>query len=193
MIFDRQTNEPAAALPDTADALNFRQPVATDGPNVTRLIADCPPLDGNSAYCNLLQCTHFAATCILAETATGIAGWISGYRLPADAHSYFLWQVAVAPTARGRGLAQQLLDALLQQPAMAGVQQLLTSITSDNAASWATFRKFARRHAAQVQSALLFDSTRHFADAHASEWQLRIGPLRPSAHPTFSHQQTGPS
>lgn len=176
MILDRQTQALSSHSP-TAGALNFRQPVATDGPQVTALIADCPPLDRNSAYCNLLQCTHFAATCILAETDDGLAGWISGYRLPADPHSYFLWQVAVAPAARGRGLAQQLLDALLQQPALTGVRQLLTTITRDNAASWATFRTFARRHDAQVQSAPLFDAVQHFAGAHPTEWQLRIGPL----------------
>ncbi|MBD4807723.1 diaminobutyrate acetyltransferase, partial [Xanthomonas citri pv. citri] len=38
----------------------FRTPAVTDGPSVTELIAQCLPLDPNSAYCNLLQCTHFA-------------------------------------------------------------------------------------------------------------------------------------
>ena len=34
---------------------------------VTALIAACPPLDRNSRYFNLIQCTHFADNCIIAE------------------------------------------------------------------------------------------------------------------------------
>src|SRR3546814_3090873 len=38
----------------------LRMPRTEDGPAISRLVGDCPPLDVNSAYCNLLQCTHFA-------------------------------------------------------------------------------------------------------------------------------------
>ena len=34
---------------------------------IWELISACPPLDTNSAYANLLQCTHFADTCVIAE------------------------------------------------------------------------------------------------------------------------------
>jgi len=169
----------------TAQSVRLRKPVSTDGPQVTALIAGCPPLDVNSAYCNLLQCTDFADTCIIAEVDGTIAGWISGYRPPTDPDSYFLWQVAVAPTARGLRLSQRMMDALFARPALAGVTHLVTTITRDNAASWASFRSFARRWNAPVQSAERFNSERHFAGAHASEWQLRIGPLS-RQHPSLA-------
>src|SRR5690606_27480359 len=56
----------SGADPDS-DAFHLRRPIAADGPAITRLIAACPPLDSNAAYCNLLQCTHFADFCIVAE------------------------------------------------------------------------------------------------------------------------------
>jgi len=158
-------------------AAHFRTPRAEDGPAVTALIANSPPLDSNSAYCNLLQCTHFADSCIVAENEGKIVGWISGYRLPADTSRYFLWQVAIDASARGQGLAGKMLDDLLARPNMEGVTHLITTVTRDNEASWGLFRAFARRRDAQLKETLLFDSEKHFAGKHASEWQAEIGPL----------------
>merc|ERR1712169_161542 len=39
---------------------SFRKPVSTDGSDVFALVERCKPLDVNSMYCNLLQCSHFA-------------------------------------------------------------------------------------------------------------------------------------
>ena len=47
--------------------LTITAPDATDGVAVHDLVQRCPPLDSNSLYCNLLQCTHFAATSALAR------------------------------------------------------------------------------------------------------------------------------
>src|SRR3546814_8166752 len=89
-----------------------------DAQAIHDLIAACPPLDTNSLYCNLLQCTHFAETCVLAERDGEISGWISGYRLVHDPEAMFVWQVAVHERARGRGLGVAMLNALFQFPAV---------------------------------------------------------------------------
>lgn len=157
--------------------MNFRMPVAQDGPAITALIAACPPLDGNSAYCNLLQCTHFADSCIVAERDGQIVGWVSGYRLPADPGCFFIWQVAVAAEARGEKLAQRMIAALLDRPSATGVTHLITTVTPDNAASWALFAGIARRLGAEFTKAPLFERDAHFAGAHETEWQATIGPF----------------
>jgi L-2,4-diaminobutyric acid acetyltransferase len=84
----------------------LRRPDATDGIRVSDLVASCPPLDRNSLYCNLLQCTDFSDTCVLAERNGEAIGWISGYRPPNDPATLFVWQVAVHERARGLGLAR---------------------------------------------------------------------------------------
>src|SRR3546814_8400758 len=104
-------------------------PKAEDGAAISKLIAACPPLDRNSAYCNLLQCSHFADTCIVAERDGYIAGWISGYRPPSEPDRFFIWQVAVSETARGAGLAGRMIDMLLARPSAAGARALITTIT----------------------------------------------------------------
>ena len=155
----------------------LRKPTATDGAAVHELVASCPPLDPNSLYCNLLQCTHFADTSALAELDGEVAGFVSGYRLPTHPDSLFIWQVAVSPAARGHGLGQRLVLEILARPANANLRYLRTTITGDNAASWAMFGRLARDLDAPTERHLLFDADRHFVGRHDSELELVIGPF----------------
>jgi L-2,4-diaminobutyric acid acetyltransferase len=156
----------------------FRNPVAEDAGAVFALIASCPPLDPNSLYCNLLQCTHFAQTCLIAERAGTIEGWISGYRPPDDAGAMFVWQVAVHENARGAGLGLAMLETLFRQPAIADADRLITTVTPSNLASLRMFGAFARQRGAAMEVRPLFDRNRHFGGDHESEDLIAIGPLQ---------------
>lgn len=160
----------------TGSVIRLRKPVSTDGAAISALIAQCPPLDTNSAYCNLLQCTHFADTCIVAERDAKPVGWVSGYRPPDTPEQFFVWQMAVHPSARGENLAGRMLEALLARPQAQGVTTLITTITPDNAASWAVFRAFARRHAATLTHQPHFEREAHFAGAHETEHLVSLTP-----------------
>ena len=184
-VFDECEAVPVAeAQAWTGAALRLRPPVGEDGPAVTRLVADCPPLDPNSSYCNLLQCDHFADTCVVAEIAGRMVGWISAYRPPSEPDEIFVWQVAVHPSARGQGLGGRMLAELMRRPRVRDAARLTTTVTEDNQASMAMFAGFARRHGMQVSRTLKFDRDRHFDGRHDAEWQLSIGPL-----PTFRKQR----
>lgn len=141
------------------------------------MIAACPPLDTNSAYCNLLQCSHFADTCVVAERDGRILGWISAYRPPSEPECIFVWQVAVHADARGHGLGGRMIEALVERPAVADATTLITTVTEENAASWAMFGGFARRNGMTLTKAPKFEREAHFAGAHDTEWQASIGPL----------------
>lgn len=184
MIFDPQKD--AALLPPgmgsavqavESEEFIFRQPSASDGPAITGLIAACPPLDRNSRYCNLVQCEHFADSCIVAQRGRSIIGWISGHRPPSEPQSLFIWQVAVATEARGQRLASRMLEALVARPSVRDIDYLTTTITQDNAPSWSLFRGMARVWNTQFESQALFERDSHFAGMHATEFQARIGPL----------------
>jgi L-2,4-diaminobutyric acid acetyltransferase len=175
-----QPGEPADARIDRD--LLLRSPVAEDGPAITALIAASPPLDTNSAYCNLLQCSDFADTCVVAARGGRVVGWISGYRPPSHPERIFVWQVAVDASARGEGLAGRMLDTLLVRPAVHGCTTLSTTITEGNGASWALFSAFARRHGATLTRLPRFERGAHFAGAHDTEWQASIAPLPSASH-----------
>lgn len=111
-------------------------------------------------------------------------GWVSGYRLPAAPETLFVWQVAVRSCARGQGLAGRMIDTLLARPQQSAVTHLTTTITPENRASWALFEGLARRWGAPIEKSERFERGAHFAGAHATEWQARIGPLPRDRHPT---------
>jgi L-2,4-diaminobutyric acid acetyltransferase len=157
--------------------VSYRVPASEDGEAVWELIRSCGPLDDNSLYCNLLQCDHFADTCVIARVDGKVAGWVSAYVLPSTPATLFVWQVAVAESARGMGLAGRMLDHLIGREACEGVENVNTTITADNAASWALFRSFARRMEAPIEGAPHFTRQDHFGGKHATEIMAQIGPF----------------
>jgi len=171
--------------PHTDNAVTLRPPRAEDGRAVHDLIARCPPLDPNSLYCNLLQCTHFATTCVVAELDSRIVGFVSGYIVPAtesapatsDGKTLFVWQVAIDSSARGQGLGKRMLAHLLGRAACSKVTELHTTITPSNRPSWALFEAFAHDQGASLTRQSFFDRHAHLDGAHESEELVRIGPL----------------
>ena len=155
----------------------LRPPKDTDGNEVSELINRCPPLDVNSRYCNLLQCSHFAGTSVIAKADNKTVGFISGYLLPQANNTLFVWQVAVDSNARGTGLAQRMIHNLIERDSAANVSYIETTITDSNQASWALFERIAEHYNAPLTKSVMFDSTAHFAGAHDSEHLVRIGPL----------------
>lgn len=158
----------------TAGTVRYRKPEREDGMAIFELIRQCKPLDENSAYCNLLQCDHFADTCVVAEIDGEIAGWVSGYLKPGTDDVLFVWQVAVSDKARGRGLGRKMINAILMRDVCSNVDRIQTTITRDNDASWALFRSFARRMGGDLSSKAHFLRDDHFAGDHDTEHMVTI-------------------
>ena len=157
--------------------LELRPPRPEDGMSVFQLVAQCPPLDPNSIYCNLLQCSHFADTSVAAVCQGELVGFVSGYLVPDRPDTLFVWQVAVGAMARGQGLATQMLRNILKRPQCNQVSYVETTITSSNRASWALFEGLAKKFNTELASSLLFDRGKHFDGGHDSEMLVRVGPL----------------
>lgn len=176
-VEDRQETYTNLHKFDAIPTVRFRSPSALDGYAVTALIKSSPPLDNNSAYCNLLQCSHFAHTCVVAESDDCILGWVSAYIPPNQNDHIFIWQVVVHPEARGKGLAKHMLHALFSRKALAEVRYLITTITQDNEASWGVFENFAKLHQLNLSKSPHFEKERHFQGVHDTEFLVEIGPF----------------
>jgi L-2,4-diaminobutyric acid acetyltransferase len=162
-------------------SLTLRAPRKADGARIWALIRSIEALDDNSMYCNLLQCSHFASTCALAEIDGKPVGWISGYLPPEKPDTLFVWQVAVHPDARGRGVAKRLVHELLSRKACSHVRHIHSTITRDNAASWALFRAIADDLDAPIVDDPHFERDAHFGGQHATEHLVEIGPFQRGA------------
>ena len=159
----------------------FYLPSTDDGWMVSQLIHDCPPLDENSVYCNLLQCHHFSATSVAVRLDDELVGFISGYLIPGRPDTLFIWQVAVSEKARGHGIAARMIRHILDRDCCQNVNYLETTITKANKASWALFRRVAEYYSAPVFDEPHFEKDRHFSGQHDTEHLLKIGPLQRSS------------
>ena len=157
--------------------MNIRKLKISDGRNIYKLAESCPPLDVNSIYCYYLVSAHFADTSAIAEEGGDPIGFVSAYRPPATPEALFVWQVAVSPDHRGKGVAGRLLEHIVARPDCAGIERLEVTVGPSNAASEAVFKAFAHRRGLALRKRP-FLTAADFGDiSHEDEVLLTIGPL----------------
>ncbi|MEV5319045.1 diaminobutyrate acetyltransferase [Streptomyces sp. NPDC052687] len=175
------TAAPADTPTETSADLFIDRPSVADGAALWRLAKESGTLDLNSSYSYLLWCRDFAETSAVARDGDGeTVGFVTGYLRPDRPRTLLVWQVAVDPRHRGRGIAARLLDALAARVA-ADLEVICveTTITPDNTASERLFTSFATRHGARVEREVLFDTPLFPDGPHDPEVLYRIGPLTP--------------
>ncbi len=134
-------------------------------------------VDANSPYSYLMMVEYLADTCAVAIADDDeIAGFATGFRLPADPSTLFIWQIAVAREYRGLGVGAQLLDGAASRPAVPRLRHLEASVTPGNQASEALFRAFAAKRNTPCVEEELFDAA-DFPGDHQPEVRFRIGPF----------------
>ncbi len=156
--------------------MNFRSPTENDGARVWHLLERTGGLERNTCYAYVLLFGDFGDTCLLAEQDGELLGFVLAYRPPSRRDELFVWQIGVAPEARGRGLGSRMLDALLERPGCAGVNFLTATVSPDNEASRRMFAAAARRRGVPFSTHPRFGAAL-FAEPHLDENQVRIGPL----------------
>lgn len=158
----------------------IRHPTIEDGPAIWKLVVEAGTLDRNSCYGYLLLCRDFAESCAVAENNGEIQGFVSGFRRPQAPETWFLWQIGVAESARGQGLAGRMayfvLNALTPR-----IRFLETTVTPSNEASRALFNGIARRLDTNLNEESLFTPDLFPDSGHEPEPLLRIGPFTEKA------------
>ncbi|QKC66344.1 diaminobutyrate acetyltransferase [Mesorhizobium loti] len=167
------------SLPPTVQlsGVTFREPTEIHAADVWDLIAKCPPLNRNSLYCELLLCTDFADTCVLAERDGEVVGWLATYRRPSEQSTLFIWQIAVHPEARSIGVGKGLIISALNRRSCDGVTHISATVTLSNSTTQSLFAGVARDMRAPIRQAIRFDRDIHFKGQHESEYTIAIGPI----------------
>jgi len=163
---------------ESSDGVKFRPPQKEDGAGILKLVHDLGVLDVNSAYAYMLIGEHHSGTSVVTEIDGKLAGFITAYILPESPDIVFVWQVGVAESGRGKGLATRMLLEILDRPACEDVRYLDTTIGPSNEPSQKLFRGLARRLNTGIDESELF-SSEMFGDfegeTHEPEILFRIG------------------
>ena len=133
-------------------------------------------LDLNSRYSYLLLSEYFDQTCVVATDGDELLGFATGFAVPDDPETLFIWQIAVDGAGRGRGVASGMLDDLVGRRRPVPFRFLEATVTPDNDASARLFQRFAERRGAPCERDVLFE-VGDFGGEHAAEIRFRIGPF----------------
>jgi L-2,4-diaminobutyric acid acetyltransferase len=104
-------------------------------------------------------------------------GFISAYLPPGKPETVFVWQVAVAGSMRGHGLAMRMMRELLARPGVAECRYLETTVTPSNTASRRLFESLARMLGTTMRERVLFKGSDFGEAQHEPEVLFTIGPL----------------
>jgi len=162
----------------TAEDIAFEHPVPSDGQVIWQLVKDTGVLDVNSAYCYIILCDHFRKTCITARANNRLVGFVTGYVLPQSDDTLFIWQVAVAETMRGRGLAKRMILKLLDSMNNQAVNMLLATVSPSNTASLSLFDSLARSLGTEMKTNEGYSSQMFPGSSHEQEDFITVGPFQ---------------
>jgi L-2,4-diaminobutyric acid acetyltransferase len=173
-----------AGPPSNVEQTVLRPPTPDDAPELWRLARDSGGLDLNSPYAYVLAGHHFAGTSIVAETAEGLAGFVYAYPPPSEPGTVFVWQVTVAADHRGRGLARQMLHAVIARARRLGSTRLTATVTPSNDASRRLFTAVAHDVGATYDEQPWIPADHFPAEAgggieHEPEQLIAIEPIGP--------------
>jgi L-2,4-diaminobutyric acid acetyltransferase len=173
---DIVTLEPKA---EEQTELFLRKPHEGDGAGIWNVVRGSGKLDVNSSYCYMMLGKYFYNTCAVAETGRKAVGFVTGFRHPEKADTWFVWQIAVDEQARGKGVARKLLEEVLNRPENADIRYIETTISPSNTASQSLFLGFARDRGLTCQITDGFKSDL-FPEgmAHEDEMLFQIGPFQ---------------
>lgn len=157
------------------ESVRLRRPEKQDAQSLWRLVCADETLDANSCYLYLLQTTEFSDSCVVAELGGEIVGFATGFHPPKRPQSLFVWQVLVAPQARGKKVAKRMLSYLIQHGE--AVQFVEATITPSNAASRGLFASLASQLGATIEYERCFETTDFGASGHEAEELVRVGPI----------------
>jgi len=166
----------------SVNKIHFRTPSVEDGPAVWQLVQAAGTLEVNTAYFYLIFCEEFQNSCLVAEQAGQMVGVVLGFRRPKSIETLFCWQIGILPSARGQGLAKQMLNAWLRLAGNESVTRVQASVAEDNDASDRLFRAFARDLGVQC-TVTPWLTPQLLPSGHSAEPLYDISPIAPQSNP----------
>ncbi|MGP4069545.1 diaminobutyrate acetyltransferase [Halobacillus sp. B29] len=154
----------------------FCEPEKSDGAEVYEMIENIPILDLNSSYSYLLWCEFFSDTSVVVKDEGNTVGFISGFIHPSSPDTLFIWQVAVAESERGQGLATRMIDHIVERHE--DVNYIEATVSPSNKPSQQLFQGYAKKKEVSCDISVCFEEDDFPGEDHEQENTFKIGPLK---------------
>ncbi|HLR64850.1 MAG TPA: diaminobutyrate acetyltransferase [Pseudogracilibacillus sp.] len=158
--------------------ITFTHPTKSDGKHMYTLAKDSKVLDVNSPYSYVMWSTYFQQTSMIVTYKDERIGFISGYILPEQPDTLFIWQVAVSEKFRGFGLATRMINALYDSLKSKGIHFIEATVTPSNKPSSNLFKGVANKYNTQCKTTLCFSKADFPIADTEEEYTYRIGPIQ---------------
>ncbi len=152
-------------------------PKLKDSKKIFSLIKNSKPLDLNSEYAYMLICEHFKDTSVIAEIEKKIVGVITGYVIPNEPDTLFIWQVAVDKDFRGKRIPYFMFENLLSRKNLSNIKRIKTTISPSNSASQKMFEKFSVKLECSIERRKYITQNDFLIGEHEDETLYTIGPF----------------
>jgi L-2,4-diaminobutyric acid acetyltransferase len=186
---DARTSRPNTWRSEDGRQYTLRAPSLADGKHMWNLAQNNEPLEVNSPYSYTLLARFFTGTCVVAERNAEPVGFVSAFVCPADTTTLFVWQIAVSPAERGRGLGRELLYHLLARPVCDRIRFLEATAAPSNTASYSLFCSVARDLGVPFAVNIGWTPKLFPEGTHERENLICIGPLSRDARETEGRGQ----
>jgi L-2,4-diaminobutyric acid acetyltransferase len=168
-------------ISETLDSsfLEFRSPDRRDASKIWELVNQSGVLDLNSPYAYLLLCSDFQDTCLVVSINNSIVGFVTGYRLPRDPNTLFIWQIGVSPEVKRQGVGKKLLCELVRRCGSNKITAVEATIAPSNVVSRSLFKSVANSLKAPLKEIPegSFGVSDFPTEGHEEEPRIRIGPI----------------
>lgn len=125
-----------------------------------------------------MWCTYFSKTSVVVAKQGRIVGFISAFIKPETPNTLFVWQVAVDATERGKGLATEMLQYLLEAASSTNINYLEATISPSNIPSQKLFLGIANKLDTVVNISPCFTATDFPEAGHEDEQVHLVGPFK---------------
>jgi diaminobutyrate acetyltransferase len=131
------------------DRVELRNFQIRDVGKIRDLVSGCAPLEAHTEFTYWVLSSYFSELCFVAETQSGIEGFVSA--VSNSSGCCYLWQICVAPKWRGGPLGQALIAAVVDGASKSGCRTFQFSIDPENKPSKGLFSRFAGRRGFEMR------------------------------------------
>jgi diaminobutyrate acetyltransferase len=121
--------------------IKIRNATENDFLDVYNFVSNCKPLEKYYEHFYKIMLRYFSNSCFIAEFKDEIIGFVMGFKSQTDENTFFLWQIGVNPSHRGKKVAENLLKKLENTAETQGCNKMEVTVDPENIASQKLFEK----------------------------------------------------